>query len=91
VGGVSTFLLTKKRCNTPLSPDFKTAAAAENIDIVCSGQPACVSQKLNFAPRIGFAYQVTPKLVVRAGYGIFYGGFENSALLTYNDSHSSSI
>jgi hypothetical protein len=86
VGGVSTFLLTKKRCNTPFSPDFKTAAAAENINIVCSGQPGLgVSQKFNFSPRVGFAYQVTPKLVIRGGYGIFYGGFENSALLTYND------
>jgi hypothetical protein len=26
----------------------------------------------HFAPRIGFAYQVTPKLVMRGGYGIFY-------------------
>ncbi len=26
----------------------------------------------NFAPRIGLAYQVAPKTVVRAGYGIFY-------------------
>jgi hypothetical protein len=26
----------------------------------------------NFAPRIGFAYQVLPKLVMRGGYGIFY-------------------
>jgi carboxypeptidase family protein len=26
----------------------------------------------NFAPRIGFAYQVMPKLVIRGGYGIFY-------------------
>ena len=26
-----------------------------------------------------------PKLVARGGYGIFYGGFENSALLTYAD------
>ena len=26
----------------------------------------------NFAPRIGFAYAVTPKTVVRAGYGIFF-------------------
>jgi hypothetical protein len=25
-----------------------------------------------FAPRVGFAYSVTPKTVVRAGYGIFY-------------------
>ncbi len=26
----------------------------------------------NFAPRVGLAYQVAPKTVVRAGYGIFY-------------------
>lgn len=26
----------------------------------------------NFAPRIGLAYQVSPRLVVRTGYGIFY-------------------
>ena len=26
----------------------------------------------NFAPRIGFAYQVMPKLVMRGGYGVFY-------------------
>jgi hypothetical protein len=35
------------------------------------------SQKANFSPRVGFAYQVTPKLVVRGGYGLFYNGFEN--------------
>lgn len=26
----------------------------------------------NFSPRIGLAYQLTPKMVVRAGYGIFF-------------------
>ncbi len=26
----------------------------------------------NFAPRFGFAYQATPKFVIRGGYGIFY-------------------
>jgi len=35
------------------------------------------SQKTNFAPRVGFAYQVTPKLVARGGFGMFYNGFEN--------------
>ena len=35
------------------------------------------SQKTNFAPRVGFAYQVTPKLVARGGLGLFYNGFEN--------------
>src|SRR5260370_11681896 len=62
------------------------AAAADNLNITCSRQPGLgVSQKANFSPRVGFAYQITPRLVVRGGYGIFYGGFENSALLTYND------
>lgn len=28
----------------------------------------------NWAPRVGFAYQLTPKTVVRAAGGIFYGG-----------------
>jgi hypothetical protein len=35
------------------------------------------SQKDNFAPRFGFAYQVTPKLVARGGFGLFFNGFEN--------------
>ena len=84
LGGISTFFLTTKRCNTPFSADFTAALAADNIQLQCSGQPGLgESQKTNFAPRIGFAYQVKPKLVVRGGYGIFYGGFENSALLTY--------
>jgi hypothetical protein len=35
------------------------------------------SQRDNFGPRIGFAYQWTPKLVMRGGYGLFYDGFES--------------
>ncbi|MBI4468757.1 MAG: TonB-dependent receptor, partial [Acidobacteria bacterium] len=33
----------------------------------------------NFAPRIGFAYQINLRAVIRGGFGIFYGsrGFEN--------------
>lgn len=34
------------------------------------------AQNRNFAPRFGFAYRITPKLVMRGGFGIFYGGFE---------------
>lgn len=29
--------------------------------------------KRNFAPRLGFAYQLDPKTVIRGGYGIFFG------------------
>jgi hypothetical protein len=32
----------------------------------------------NFAPRIGLAYQLTPKTVVRAGYGRFFMTFERA-------------
>jgi hypothetical protein len=35
------------------------------------------SQYTNFAPRFGFAYQVTPNLVARGGFGMFFNGFEN--------------
>jgi hypothetical protein len=40
----------------------------------------------NFAPRLGFAYQVTPKTVLRGGFGLFYSP-ENDAredILTKN-------
>ena len=36
-----------------------------------------ITPKTNFGPRIGLAYQVTPKLVVRAEYRIVYGGIFN--------------
>jgi Carboxypeptidase regulatory-like domain/TonB dependent receptor len=82
----SQFLIPKSTCNTPLSPDFNAAAAADNISIVCSGAAGLGhSQLTNFSPRVGFAYQLTSKLVVRGGYGIFYGGFENSVVETYVD------
>jgi len=82
----SEFLLSKRRCNTPLSADFTAAAQTDNINIVCTSVPGLGhSQLTNFSPRIGFAYQITPKLVARGGYGIFYGGFENSTVETYVD------
>ena len=44
------------------------------------------SRWTNFAPRLGFAYQITPKTVVRGGWGLFYSP-ENDAredILTKN-------
>src|SRR4030081_465354 len=32
----------------------------------------------NFAPRVGFAYQTTQKLVVRGGWGMFYSNREQN-------------
>jgi hypothetical protein len=35
------------------------------------------TEKNNFAPRLGFAFQADPKLVVRGGFGFAYNAFEN--------------
>jgi hypothetical protein len=42
-----------------------------------NGQPRALfnSQPTNFLPRIGLAYQVLPRTVLRAGYGIYYEAF----------------
>ncbi len=43
--------------------------------------------KLDFAPRVGLAYSIDPKTVVRAGYGISYAQFNREGgknLLVYN-------
>ena len=85
-GGPAQFLLTQQRCHTPLSAGFLTALQTDNINLACSSLPGLGhSQNTNFSPRIGFAYQITPKLVARGGYAIFYGGFENSVIETYVD------
>jgi Carboxypeptidase regulatory-like domain/TonB-dependent Receptor Plug Domain len=41
------------------------------------GKSLVQTQTGNIAPRIGFAYQVDPKLVVRGGFGLFFNSFEN--------------
>jgi len=34
----------------------------------------------NWAPRVGFAYQLTKKTVIRSGYGVFYSSYEAGPL-----------
>jgi hypothetical protein len=71
----------KNTCdNTTLSNSFLTLLAADGIKCAAAntyGKGLGNSQKTNFAPRVGLAYQVNPKLVVRSAFGIFFNGFEN--------------
>ena len=62
-----------------LSPSFTSQLAADNIKLQIGGYGKGLgrSQKDNFGPRFGFAYQVTPKLVARGGFGLFHNAFEN--------------
>jgi hypothetical protein len=55
-----------------------TPALASELTIQRNGSRGLIHPDLNnFAPRVGLAYQLTDKLVLRGGYGIFYGGQEN--------------
>ena len=79
--GVPTFLIpaSGKDVRT-LSPSFIALLAKDGIKLQSTdqyGQGLVQTQKNNFAPRIGFAYQVNSKLVTRGGFGMFYNSFEN--------------
>lgn len=82
-----TYLVTPQ-INSTLPADFVSALSGEGITVQEVNQNALVNvQHLNFSPRIGFAESVTDHLVLRGGYGIFYGGIEDtggSGLLTLN-------
>ncbi|MGA2846767.1 MAG: TonB-dependent receptor [Candidatus Acidiferrales bacterium] len=66
-------LIVPKGQNAQLTPTL-----ASQITIDRNGSPGLVSPDLhNFAPRVGLAYKISDKLVLRTSYGIFYGGQEN--------------
>lgn len=78
--GVPMYLIPQSPNATNFSPSFTSLLSADGINLAVTnkyGKGLGNSQKTNFAPRFGFAYQVTPKFVARGGFGIFYNGFEN--------------
>jgi hypothetical protein len=72
------FQLPASQQNTPLAAPYVALLTQEGVSVsYVAGNPSLVtSQKSNFAPRVGFAYSPTSTTVVRAGFGIFYGGLE---------------
>ena len=75
--------------NAPLPPNFSQPASINGIQYpALFTTPITVSRgvrdpylipwdKFDIGPRIGIAYNIFPKTVIRAGYGIFYSGEEN--------------
>ncbi len=83
--GVPTYLIPATgKANRALSSGcatcFTDLLAKDGIQLEFTnkyGQGLTQAQKTNWAPRVGFAYQAMPKLVVRGGLGLFYNAYEN--------------
>jgi Carboxypeptidase regulatory-like domain len=75
------FIMTAGHKTSPgLSTSFTDALQRDGIALIYTdkyGTGMGTIQKLNFSPRVGFAYSITPRWVARGGFGIFYGAFEN--------------
>jgi hypothetical protein len=66
-------LIVPKGETIPLTPTISSF-----LPISRTGSNSLVDPNYaNFAPRIGLAYKISNPLVLRAGYGIFYGGQES--------------
>lgn len=78
-GSSGVYYVHQNQCSTVQGlTSFVTLLASSNIALTCTSDSHLGnSQKLNFAPRVGFAYRITPQLVVRSGYAIEYGALGN--------------
>lgn len=77
--GAKLLIPVSQAANVPAA--FLALLGKDNITFVPTDNGALGTvQKLNFAPRFGVAYQVNPRTVVHAGFGVFFGGYENYGL-----------
>jgi Carboxypeptidase regulatory-like domain/TonB dependent receptor-like, beta-barrel len=77
-GAGAQYAILSQQKSAPLSPAFAPLLATDGIGLKYLNDSSIFTTPLtNFAPRVGLAYQFTPKFVARGAYGVFYGGFEN--------------
>src|SRR2546423_11169041 len=79
--GSATFLIPAQSQSVPIPPSLLQAFATDHVQVQYTSNGFVVNPpKKDFAPRIGIAYALNDKTVIRAGFGIFYGGLENLGL-----------
>jgi hypothetical protein len=77
-GPSGTYFIPKTGCAVPRSAAFNQLLSGYNIQVTClDGLAVNQAQKANFAPRLGIAWRLLPKMVLRAGYGISYGALDS--------------
>ncbi len=77
--GVGTYLIPSIARNVALPPAFLNLLQKDHINLQYDDNSRLATeQKMAFAPRIGLAYQVDSRTVVRAGFGIFYGAIQSA-------------
>lgn len=77
--GSATYQLPSAARKYALYPNFLATLAKNNVALEYVNNARLVStQYTNFAPRVGVAYTLDPKTVIRAGFGIFYGGLQSN-------------
>jgi len=76
--GTGIYQLPSRSRNQDLGAPFLSVLAKDHVALQYVDNPRLANgQKINFAPRIGFAFQPTQKTVIRGGYGLFYGGLQS--------------
>ena len=78
--GAATYIVPSETPVSSLNPNFLAYLASfpDPVQAVNTNNRYLVNySKHDFAPRIGFAYQPTSRLVARAGFGIYYGALES--------------
>lgn len=79
--GSGTFFIPQSQRSYPIPAFLSTDFAKDNIAIKYTSNRSLVNpDRHEIAPRIGFAFQPNRTMVIRGGFGIFYGGQENIGL-----------
>jgi len=76
--GNGVYELPSRSRSQNLGANFLNTLAKDNVTLQYSDNERLSNgQNLNFAPRIGISFQSSPKTVIRAGFGLFYGGLQS--------------